>query len=107
MKQVKVSELSGAALDYCVAQCEGYVGHDAEGYLQWPDNYSSDWAQGGPIIEREGINIDMNVVRMWQGKVARPSGFYKGLGKTPLQAAMRCYVASKLGDVVELPEELC
>jgi hypothetical protein len=27
-------------------------------------------------------------------------------GPTPLIAAMRCYVASKLGDEVELPEEL-
>jgi len=26
-------------------------------------------------------------------------------GSTPLIAAMRCYVASKLGDEVELPEE--
>lgn len=27
-------------------------------------------------------------------------------GPTPLIAAMRCYVASKLGDEVEIPEEL-
>lgn len=27
-------------------------------------------------------------------------------GPTPLIAAMRCYVASKLGDEVEVPEEL-
>ena len=27
-------------------------------------------------------------------------------GDTPLMAAMRCYVASKLGDDVEIPEEL-
>jgi hypothetical protein len=30
----------------------------------------------------------------------------RGYGPTPLIAAMRCYVASKLGDEVELPEEL-
>ena len=30
----------------------------------------------------------------------------KHLGKTKLIAAMRCYVASKLGDEVEIPEEL-
>jgi hypothetical protein len=28
------------------------------------------------------------------------------LGPTPLIAAMRCYVASKLGDEVDIPEEL-
>jgi hypothetical protein len=27
-------------------------------------------------------------------------------GHTPLVAAMRCYVASKLGDTVEVPEEI-
>jgi hypothetical protein len=27
-------------------------------------------------------------------------------GDTPLIAAMRCYVASKLGDEVEIPKEL-
>lgn len=27
-------------------------------------------------------------------------------GPTPLIAAMRCFVASKLGDEVEIPEEL-
>lgn len=28
------------------------------------------------------------------------------IGPTPLIAAMRCYVASKLGDNVEIPEKL-
>jgi hypothetical protein len=27
-------------------------------------------------------------------------------GPTPLVAAMRCYVASKLGDTVEIPDDL-
>jgi hypothetical protein len=31
---------------------------------------------------------------------------YEGTGSTPLIAAMRCYVASKLGDEVEIPKEL-
>jgi hypothetical protein len=29
-----------------------------------------------------------------------------GVGPTPLVAAMRCYCASKLGDEVDVPEEL-
>ena len=33
-------------------------------------------------------------------------GWVYGWGTTPLIAAMRCYVASKLGDNIELPEEL-
>jgi len=31
---------------------------------------------------------------------------YKQQGYTPLIAAMRCYVASKLGDDINIPEEL-
>jgi hypothetical protein len=31
---------------------------------------------------------------------------HQGHGPTPLIAAMRCYVQSKLGDEVEAPEEL-
>lgn len=76
---------------------------------------STDWAQGGPIIEREGISIrlegreDMG----WYATVgARGELAFTCLpmadagGPTPLIAAMRCYVASKLGDEVEIPEEL-
>lgn len=36
--------------------------------------------------------------------VAQLKGIQKG--PTPLIAAMRCYVASRLGDEVEIPEEL-
>lgn len=33
-------------------------------------------------------------------------GIPEGYGPTPLIAAMRCFVASKLGDEVEVPDEL-
>jgi len=96
---MKTSELQGAALDRAVAKCKGYESDCISD--EW--KYSTDWAQGGPIIEREG----MDVLRLDVGwevthPVARPSGY----GPTPLIAAMRCYVASKLGDEVEIQEEL-
>ena len=75
---MKTSKLQGAALDWAVAKCEDKQGKG----LDWvPPAYSTDWAQGGAIIERERI-------------------------PTPLIAALRCYVASKLGDEVEIPKEL-
>ncbi len=37
---------------------------------------------------------------------AKGAGGKWGMGPTPLIAAMRCYVASKLGDEVDIPEEL-
>lgn len=63
----------------------------------------TNWSQGGPIIEREKTAIRFVP---WDTWVAECKG-YTGEGTTPLIAAMRCYVASKLGDEVEVPEELC
>lgn len=107
---VKVSEASDAVLDWMVLKA---LGHDFVGFnLKYMDAYpfSSDWAQGGPIIEREGITNGP-----WD---TSPFMAHKGLahtinsqnprfvGPTPLIAAMRCYVGSKLGDTVEVPKEL-
>ena len=75
---------------------------------------STDWSQGGPIIEREGLGLwySANVVDE-NGTFLRDAGWYCetaggtfAVGPTPLIAAMRCYVASKLGDEVDVPEEL-
>ena len=97
--KMKTSELADADLDRAVAKCEGWK------YVWWKP--STNWSQGGPIIEREGICISTDAFGTWMAWV------YDGLemvgiehGPTPLIAAMRCYVASKLGDEVELPEEL-
>ena len=92
---MKTNELSGAALDWAVAKT-------LEEYKPIPvPSYSTDWAQGGPIIEREEISID-TVDNGWRGS----SGGFFYEGQTPLIAAMRCYVASKLGDEINVPEEL-
>ena len=103
---MKTAELIGDALDWAVARCEGML---AEPWL-WGDaqevvtryKFSTDWAQGGPIIGREGISVREVLKGSWVADVE--SGFEEG--PTPLIAAMRCYVASKLGDEVEVPDEL-
>ena len=115
---MKTSELQGAALDWAVAKCEGIKGFDAENCCFYDDEGMSFepscvWAQGGPIIEREGISIcnleaNSSGVEGWTastGELWSPQddGW---VSKTPLIAAMRCYVASKLGDEVEVPDEL-
>lgn len=66
---------------------------------------STNWAQGGPIIEHEMIELihdrdwreDGEFGRVWQGHDAG-SGYWDG--DTALIAAMRAYVASKFGDEV-------
>lgn len=68
---------------------------------------STDWAQGGPIIEREFITNGPHQVK---GEVVGSCAL--GLktdwsyGPTPLIAAMRCRVVSQLGPTAEVPEEL-
>lgn len=72
--------------------------------------YSTDWAQGGPIIEREGSSlIRADDDRTVNGEVLWDAIHKHRIMETdtaPLIAAMRCYVASKLGDEIEVPEEL-
>lgn len=75
--------------------------------------YSSDWSQMGPIMEREEIGTCRNVPcskgREWEARpslTAKGAGGTWGYGPTPLIAAARCYVVSKLGEEVEVPEEL-
>ena len=102
---MKTSELQGAALDWAVAEALGTVHKNEEGQYHswWP---STDWAQGGPIIERKRIHLAHSHAKgHWVAAIA-DSDCGNVFGPTPLVAAMRCYVASKLGDEVVLPEEL-
>jgi len=95
---VKTSELIGDALDWAVNQIEECCDDPSTPF------FSTDWAQAGPIIEREKMRVAYNPdEHTWE---AGWDCYVKGWGDTPLVAAMRCYVASKLGDEVDIPEEL-
>ncbi len=102
---MKTSELIGDALDWAVTRANYEVNYETV----WRDcreecNFSTDWALGGPIIEREGIELLCESLGFrW---VAMPQKGPEWRGPTPLVAAMRCYVAACLGDEVEIPEEL-
>ena len=103
--KVKVSELSGAALDWAVAKCEGKVFDlSPDGYYTYKP--SRNWALGGPIIERERINLKENGAGWWFAKIGDKKKDKWMRGTDPLMAAMRCYVASRLGDDVTLPDGL-
>ncbi len=119
--KIKTSELDGAALDWAVAKCEGKDGvlHDdgitrciviaaPSGVYKGTWRPSLNWSQAGPIIEREGICLySMDAVAPWDARLYDgESEPWHAVGDTPLVAAMRCYVASKLGDTVDIPEEL-
>ena len=121
---MKTDELTGAALDWAVAKCEGVLMRwERSTHDEAPLEYSpsTDWAQGGAIIEREKLGVwwathyvDDDGVEYGNHWYAEPGctddnadkPYRVATGNTPLIAAMRCYVASKLGDEIELPEEL-
>ena len=76
-----------------------------------PFAWSTDWQRGGPIIQRERLTITFNG-EIWEAgpmnslEASGAAVSFCGNGQsgpTPLIAAMRAYVASKLGDEVELP----
>ena len=129
--KIKTSELIGRPLDWAVAVLCNGVNHEAfmlyydpakasgldrHGFPEF--HYSTVWSQGGPIIDREGIQCG----RRWSGGRMRTDSddaasatlpFIDGVlamcteyGPTPLIAAMRCHVASRMGDEVDVPEDL-
>jgi hypothetical protein len=71
-------------------------------------NYSTDWAQGGPIIDRERISVkDMHDGWKLTCIYNLNNGMeHVHLADDYLLAAMRTFVASKLGAEVEIPDEL-
>jgi len=79
-------------------------------FVDWTYDPSGSWMQGGPIIEREGISIvKQGDAADWVASVYnhnQDDWHLHTAGPTPLIAACRCYVASKLGDDINIPEEL-
>jgi len=102
---MKTAELQGADLDLAVGLAMGRKPND---FGWWWDNFkpSTNWAEGGPIIEREKIGTLWEARNIWSAGTKWDDPTKVFYGKTKLIAAMRCYVASKMGDTVDIPEEL-
>lgn len=109
---MKTSELKGAALDWAVAKLENEISDDIDDFCLSEKSefkYSTNWAQGGPIIEREKMDIHWangcfaaRIVNFGNLEMVPKTWF----AKTQLIAAMRCFVSSRLGDEIKVPEEL-
>jgi hypothetical protein len=116
---MKVSELQGAFLDFWVGKA---LGADVELKTDFSESTedglyvrrwtgcegartdhefspTTNWLDGGPIIEREAIGIMPISDAEWLAEEFITCA--RGRGPTPLIAAMRAYVASKFGE--ELP----
>lgn len=122
--RVKTAELAGEQLNLAVGLANGWVTfptdsvergtvwhHDATKAPFGPVSDvgdwtpSIDWSQGGPIIEREVIDVESicGGTDGWVADKYLANEMVRQYGPTPLVAAMRCYVASKLGTEVEVP----
>ena len=117
MKQINVSEASNRQLDWLVCRAGG----GAKDFRNWlagyadynMHHYTTNWSLMGPIIEREMIQLSTIYIigisnDKWGAFLDDGQDFVQSMlgGPTLLIAAARCYVASKLGDEVEVPEEL-
>ena len=103
---MRTSELTGAALDWAVTKCEGFDHQVTPGNEWGMWGWATDWSQGGPIIEREWIDLHCVNDSLWGAECPAVGGLAMQSGPTPLIAAMRCYVASQLGDSIDVPKEL-
>ena len=78
----------------------------------WEIGSDCDWEWFGPIIEKEKISLEHLYGAgdagedVWVATRMEGPSFSEEQGPTALVAAMRCYVASQLGDEVDVPEEL-
>jgi hypothetical protein len=98
----RVDSLEGALLDAAVAKAETGRPQVVSPIIERP-MYSCLWSDGGPIIERERMSLAYKK-EAWIATWKRDGWAWADeAGTTTLIAAMRAYVASKLGDEVELP----
>jgi hypothetical protein len=116
--KIKTSELTGMQLDYAVSLIEGDVKYGipdwceqrrycAKNSNEFQFRYSQSWAQMGPIIESELIQLRYDYAEgFWIATKDDGEKYTEVEGATPLIAAARCHVASELGDEVDIPEEL-
>lgn len=110
---MEVAHLEGTLLDYWVSRasevnayempdaCGGRLVLDIEcvdyGFI--PYNPSSSWRLAGPIIEQNKISVEWTRDG-WKASKSIGGGHIYFSGEGPLIAAMRCFVASKLGKTV-------
>ena len=121
--KVKTTELKGNALNWAVAKCEGHTVTSLLGGGVWvkgrhEDGYELDgydhvfgpsfsWTAGGPIIEREFINLTHEPGGDWVAADRKAGQMFTASHiDSPLIAAMRVFVLSHLGAEVDVPLEL-
>ncbi len=114
--KMKTSELSGSALDWAVAEALGMQPEirggspccESETFVgKWPiPSWSARWSQGGPLIEAMVVDIENDGEWSAYCFSIEDDQAATMAGNTPLIATCRAIVAAKLGDEVDVPDEL-
>lgn len=115
--KVKTSELSGVQLDYAVAWSVDWgqpVLHITSGgsfveLMGVVFSPTSNWSQCGPLIEQYDMNVSAPFFgcEAWANIQTGSFGGAKSWkGVTCQEAICRAVVAAKLGDEVDIPDEL-
>lgn len=113
--KILVHNLTESQLIWAVAKAEGYIDDSNSWLYQTSVEEANDsdgwrpltWGIAGPIIERERISVISDFHEIKEGWLAESyQGNIQQFGPTPLIAAMRCYVMSRFGDEIEIPQEL-
>ena len=129
---VPVRELIGTALDWAVAVCQKLpIMDDPMGFMKdapdssqagfwvWGDNQkdktlliggnynpSNNWSLAGEIIDREDISFEAPSPCCEQWSATMCDGDFKFYADSAPTASMRTYVASIMGEEVEVPKRL-
>ena len=119
--KIKTSELEGEPLNYAVGVIE-YGANKVfinptikrKGIWVIPQKNgakthfhpSKSWAQGGRLIERKWIHLHCVNDSLWEATCPAVGEVAMRNGPTPLVAAMRAYVTTRLGEEVDVPDEL-
>lgn len=109
--KVKTSELSGVQLDYAVATAKGLrlaihggevVNITKNGDVFHHVRFTDFWSLCGPLIEEFSAHLIYMYPGCWKCSVPK----FEGYGENPMTAICRTVVSAKLGDEVEIPDEL-
>jgi Protein of unknown function (DUF2591) len=114
--KVKVSEATRAQINWLVAKCSDLLDERGRYREEYCDSlrhdagdFTDDWLQAGPIIERENIGLvcqhSESTQRCAYRQTDKGEVFYH-YGETILIAAMRCYIEKELGEEAEVPKSL-
>lgn len=123
--KIKVSELSGAALDWAVARVEAVQVSFIDGEVATPElcmtalgdvynpaySPSTDWSQGGPLLSKYKITVGADTGRnnrlvFWAYAGVAEDGYPVTEGEDHLVSSMRAIIASMFGEEIEIPEDL-